>query len=367
MKYSSDYRCQQLINKYSGILNCMAEEMSVDCGLTEHWHDWIRRILYSSVAPIALASLYDLNDDNEPVSITHFKRRIRLQFECYQDMYKPLLDGIDLDYLMEYVFEIFIHTGHMYHLNKHLKPVVRTDAYCGGIKFMRGQAPGERVCRSGLGAYTINHSTDNDFDSVRRMFHLPDTSLENFWRQLVCNAKFRPLNDIADKVDDVSLDAYEYLQRERSHVGRYWKDHPDDGVISVARTKTNGDRTYYLYQITDGVIQFSQIESWKVNDGQDMRINCACLNYYNRLPALRYDDDNSVVRLHLDYLLPPEELWLYKLYSWPFNIKQACDFTLQDDKKLSDFDDRIMASAVFKALKPVYEHLGFTFMKGIQK
>lgn len=360
MRYSNNSCCLKILNKYSGILKSMADQMSIDCGLTEDWNDWIVRILYSSVAPIALASLYDLNDDNQPVSVIHFRRRVQLQLECYQDMYKPCLDDVDLNYLKEYIYKALLNTGHMYHLDDHLKPVVRTEVNCTGITFIRGQAPGEIVRRSGLGAYLVNRSTDNDFDSVRRMFHLPDTDLTIFWKQLVRDAKFRPL-------DDKNLDAYEFLQWDRSHGGRYWKDHPDDGVISVARTKALGNKTYYLYRHVDDVITVHQIETWKVEDYQYRRITCACLKNYDMLPPLHYHDDTIIVRVRLEYLLPPEELWLFKLYSWPFNIKEACSNQLKDDKKLSDFGDRYMARDVFYALKPIYEQLGFAFKKEYMK
>ena len=351
MMKKNNSRCNELLNRYFSLLHEMAGELHVSRYGAEDADSLLLRILYSSVAPIALASLFDLNDDNDPISITHFKRRIHTQFECYRDMYHPSLDGLDLDSLVNDIYELFLKTGHMYHSNYHLRPVIRTEAKCGSVTLVRGQAPGMQVCRSGLGAYIVNPSATLDIVSIKRMFHLPDNQLKDYWMQITKNIPFRGQSD--------SLrENCEYLNIGEK---KYWTDCPDKNVLSLARTKGLGEYIYYFYRI-DEVEKYSQIEEWMVRDEQYIRIASACLSSHGKLQSIQYDDSyGPLVRLHLNYLLPPEEMQLYKLYSWPYDLRKSYGDQLPRCEIGSDFNDRLMIKEVFEGLKRVYESLGYTF------
>lgn len=85
------------MNKYHGLLEKIAGELHIECGEKESIENWKARIVYSLLGRMAYASLIDrLEEDeiavesNEPVSITHFKRRICTILDSYLELYPEI-------------------------------------------------------------------------------------------------------------------------------------------------------------------------------------------------------------------------------------------------------------------------------------
>ena len=345
------------LRKYDGILDEIRNELDIKRAVTEKDAVYVMRIIYSAIGHVALASLFDLNDDNEPISVTHFKRRVQTLFSCYKEMFSNLnwVIGIDeeitLDEFSCEIYDLFMNTGHAYHYDYHLLPARRCQSHLQGITFLRGQAPGEHVYRSGLGAYKAyqNGSNDSNDVTISEMFHLPTETLNDFWNRIVSEADFTVQ----------SLDNLEYLSM---HLFKhnYWNGRPDMNIPSIARTSDQGAHIYYIYQIVDGQAMYWQIPDWSCNEKAYLRFCNACLKVNHSLPTVKYKSLGNLVHIEIDCRMPPEELNLLLLYSWPCDFDKF-RFWKKENKTIFDRFKRCMVLDVFDALKPVYEELGYNF------
>ena len=131
----------------------------------------------------------------------------------------------------------------------------------------------------------------------------------------------------------------------------YWTDEIDNtGRVSLLRTNGNDIKIYYFYKVLDGEIYTSQLPTWEVENGNYRNLSNACLAVYDALPKTRYHIDGNIVKITINYLYPPAELNLIKLYSWPESfINLPHDFR------------RIMDKNIFYLMKQILEEKGYMF------
>lgn len=119
---------------------------------------------------------------------------------------------------------------------------------------------------------------------------------------------------------------------------------------SLARTGSFGNWTYYLYKIENERLMGSQLPEWMVTEGNYRTVSNGYLSAKNVLPATIYHIDGKIAQVHINYLFPPAELNLVKLYSWPKSYAGLPH----------DFN-RIFELPVFYAIKNVLESIGYQF------
>ena len=311
---------------------------------------------------MAYASLFDSYEEfqeniqnNESVSVTHLKRRIRRVFDSYLDMYPEIRLSVSVTgkEFSDGIYDIFLKTGCIYHEPFRIRASAPCCATERSIRFERGMPLNRYQYISGLGAYTevgkMPAFAGCLSPSVSDMFGLPSDTLLEQWNALVSTARWQRLEDI---------NGVQYLRENPPFQFGYWINVPDiqSGEISVCRTGQPGNYTFYLYQARDKKIMVSSLpESFVIDPhfgATTYRIANCSLAAHHCLPATTYQKDGSIVKLFIQYILPPPELYFLKLYSWP----------LEFSKTFGDFR-RVVSVSVFEAIKSALESIGYTFVE----
>ena len=86
-----------------------------------------------------------------------------------------------------------------------------------------------------------------------------------------------------------------------------------------------------------------------IDSGSYRTISNACLHHYRELPPTKFQIDGPIIYLQIQYLYPPAEQNLIRLYSWPdFESHQ---YTFR----------RVMDANVFNDIKAALEKTGYMF------
>ena len=332
------------MNQYFGLMNTISKEFKIQKGLKESEKSWKARLIYSYLGQVAYSSLFDIQEDLSPASITHFKSRISDALSSILEMYPEfngtfsLTDGTFRDE----IYDIFLKTGCIYHEPYRLTPCVRKEATGKHMLFLRGYSLEEKRFLSGIGSYMFGTENDCSGISLAEMFSLQTEPLDKFWKRLITHSKF---------VEVPADFSFEYLRTVPPFTAGYWVKNPDpSGDVSIARTGVPRDRIYYLYKVQDTNIHVSQLPVWQT-EGYNYR-SLAVGNLYTKkvLPKTVYQVDGELITLRIGYLFPPAEMNLIKLYSWPLSyIGFPHDFS------------RMMDRSVFEELRSFFESLGYGF------
>ena len=334
------------MNKYFRLLSKIAQEYNIQRGSQESESKWKARVVYSFLGQTGYASLFDKQENLEPASITHFKRRVQSTLEHLLAMY-PELKGYftDAESLADEIYSILYSTGCIYHEQYRLSPCLRKRIQLGAHSFFRGQSLDEKKWISGLGCYSVNREKTDVADnalSLLDMFMIPTRSLSETWEDIITSALFRPVES------DIDL---EFLRTVPPFKTGYWSNQAETtGQIALARTKTSGERMYYLYRMNRGKLNLSQLPAWMTEGYEYRRIAAACLYSRGTLPETEIQSDGAIASIKIGYLYPPAELNLLKLYSWPVVYS---DFP-------RDFS-RIIDIGILNEMRPIFETLGYSF------
>lgn len=333
------------MNQYNRLLGRIAEEFHVFQGKTETEVAWKSRIIYSLLGRMGYASLWDIREDLQPVSVVHFKNRIESILESYLEMYPELrlFYPDDISELSNEVYNIFLCTGQVYHTSYRITPAIKAVSEKAGIYFWRGMPLDHKLYISGIGNYSFSEDEPAAIQPAD-MFQLPQNTLAEQWEYWVYHAKWYPL-EVGNEI--------EFLRTKPPFTYNYWIEKPDiSGMVSLARIGLHGNKSYFLYMAEAGRILGSQLPQWIVSDNYYRTLSNGCLASIGRLPVSTYHVDGKIVQLRIHYLLPPAELNLIKLYSWPESCVDIPD----------DFD-RIFDYQVFLAIKSILEPIGYTFIE----
>ena len=315
----------------------------------------ICRAVYSLAGQMALASLWDHDEDTGVVSIQHFKERAMRTFRAYQSLY-PEIEHLlpnDKTGLLQEIYTIYRRCGFLYHSAHHISPAAPTVASCQGITLYRGCSPDTGLFMSGLGFYSIQERPSDK--SISQMHNLQDQSFECYLDDLLRNNEWEAIE---------WPDNTEFLRLDPPFSGGYWKQVPDkDGRISLARFG-QPNKLYVFYYYHNGTYYQEQIPEWRVRDfssedaqnyAEYRRIATALLLKYRALPAIKFKDACEFVEIRIGYRLPPSEEDFFKLYSWPtqyaLTSSQPQVFT------------RIMAKALFPVFRHELEPIGYSFVE----
>ena len=321
-------------------------------GTTEKESAWLARVIYSFIGQSALSSLWDLHEDELPTSIERFKERITITKESCVDLYPEIapffLDDSwgNSESIAEEIYSIYLNTGYCYKSPRRLSPVIRRAASGERCTLLRGNAVGESSCVSGLGAYCLK-SKEQGTISIPDMFQLCDVTLDEVWKHIVFNRKW----EVSE------ADQLEFLRLTPPFSQGYWHNKVDSANdISLARTTKDGERIYFLYKVEDGHLLLSQLPDWITKSPEWMtdigayrNLSNACLHHYGNLPSTRFQSDGQIVHLQIQYLFPPAEQNLIRLYSWPDFESHQYSFR------------RVMDSDAFFDIKTTLESIGYEF------
>lgn len=324
-------------------------------------NEWICQIVYSVAGQMALASLWDHNEDKDSISIQHFKNRIAEIFDAYESIYPEigLLFPRDKTNLLEEMYSTYLRTGFFYHSAYQLSPATYIAAGSGDIIFHRGSTPDKKLFMSGLGFYSCQESTPGG--TIAKMFDLQEQSFESYLEELLEHGGWETI----DWPDDT-----EFLRLEPPFSRGYWQQIPDkDNRIALARY---GEVTkiFVFYRYQNGVYQQKVIPEWRILDvlprdtgshknlidyGEYRRIAIALLKRYDVLPAIKANINETLVEIKIGYRLPPAEEEFFKLYSWPV----IYNFSSQSSQVFV----RKMAKQVYPTFKNELESIGYRFVE----
>lgn len=345
------------MKKYAGLLSSIAAEYDIRQGENEPNENFKSRIIYSALARLSYASLWDKSDDSEStVSITHFKDRVAVLSGAYRELYPDVKIS---ECLADELYDLYLKTGYVYHKAHRISASMPCVAEKSGNLFLRGITPAEKVHLSGAGFYLPasekKFTSDTKLKSLTEMFCLQGKTLLETWKELQTFINLR----VENLADDM-----EFLRMSPPFSKGYWQNkHEADGKISIARTAVTKPRIYYFYKFYGEKLLFSQIPNWLTNDeffaegtenrhgGAYRKISCACLAANGTLPPFVYEVDGAIVNLKLKYLPPPAELYLMCLYSWSQNLSELSIFKRTFDKD------------VFFSLKNCFENAGYSFIE----
>lgn len=331
------------MNKYNSLLIRIATELGICKGTSESDVNYKSRLIYSAVSRIGYASLWDKLEDNVPVSIEHFKRRVENTLNSYLKMY-PEVQGIfpdDQKIISESMYNTLLATGNLYHSPKRISPPMRVQAGYDKIVFLRGTSLSEKISISGIGTYAKSPENCGN-TSVQDMFGLTKNAILDYWRHY---------SEIANWTNIKSDEKYEFLNIQRSYSQSYWKDKPDKNTApSLMRTVAPGTKIYYLYRYKNNALENSQLPYWLTDDNRYLYLSNGLLASENVLPPITYRMDGAISYLKIGYLLPPAEQNLIMLYSWPKIISNV-------DSSFS----RIIDTDVLKAIIGLLNKNGFIF------
>lgn len=330
------------MNKYQGLLLSVSNQYRIFRGDKEIENDWKSRLIYSICGMMGYASLWD--NSEEPVSIVHLKKRISEIVCSYNALYPEISDEL-LHNSVGIANEIqnqFLSSGIVYHSPNRITPSLKREELFSGILFQRGISLDDISCVSGIGFYSQQNG-ESSLKNIKKFFALEYENLQELWYKILSAASWE---------SNIKLEYnLEYLQLEPLA----WVNEPNKtGTISILRTKVKGLQLYYLYRYTNSGLEVSQLPNWRVDSNNYRALVCACLAYFGTLPPIEYFEDGPLVHVRMSYLLPPRELNLLKLYSWPERFTSiSCNFK------------RKISTEVFTAIQDILCDTGYRFKEGV--
>lgn len=336
---------------FEDIFSSLAKDLFILRGTKEDVDAWRRRLIYSALGKLALASVWDEEDDLP--SVQHFSASIAERQPYYLQILGATADYLgDSALLRDELYSIYLNAGAFYHKKNHLAPAVSSSASDGKTIFLRGCTPLSAHPMSGLGDYSINPvSTQRYYHSVQEMFQL-----------------HRPLMDLVTECEadanwenaDFPEDSEFLTMQNQKKVG-YWSQKPNEDIaFGLMRVPQAVSYNYYLYRKSSNEWQWSQLQIWQTNpnNGQTsipewLALANGILMSNHLLQPVRCSGDINLMTVSFPYLLPPMEENFFKLYSWPM-----------PNLTLNAFSQRVtrqMATPVYRSFKSVMESLGYFF------
>ena len=78
------------MNRENDLISIMAGRYQIERGTTEPVEQWQMRVIYSVLGQMAYASLWDKTEDDQPISVVHFKSRMKDLLESYCGIFNGL-------------------------------------------------------------------------------------------------------------------------------------------------------------------------------------------------------------------------------------------------------------------------------------
>lgn len=332
----------RLIETIGGQLNIPKNDLESIC-----------QIVYSVAGQMALASLWDYDEEHDSVSVKHFKHRVIKIYEAYTDLFPEIAPLIseDKEVLAEDIYSVYLHSGLLYHSSNRVSPVALAEASSNNIRLLKGFSPDEKHFMSGLGFYSVGQYPNSG--TVANLFGLQTQSFESYLEELLDDNVWS---------ETTWPDNTEFLRLDPPFRS-YWQQTPTiDGRISLARYG-EPNRLYGFYCYKDGMILQKPIPEWRLkdyysNDANQMeyiRVAIALLNRYGNLPKITAKDTGDLIEIKVGYCFPPSEEYFFRLYSWPMRY----DFAMNEIQRFS----RKMSKLFYPVFKKELSSIGYQFVE----
>ncbi len=333
----------RLINAIGGQLNIPRDNLESVC-----------QIVYSVAGQMALASLWDYDEEHDSVSVQHFKNRVIKILDAYIDLF-PEISTLFLDDktgLAEDIYTVYLHNGLLYHSANRVSPVAYAEAVSDNICLLKGASPDSKLFMSGLGFYTVAKQPADR--TTANLFGLQEQSFESYLENLLCYDEWKEIS---------WPDNTEFLRLVPPFTRGYWQLEPNyDNRISIARFG-EPNRIYTFYRYIDGVFQYKTIPEWclkdyytnEVNQKEYLRIAVALLMRYGTLPKIEVKETGNQMVIKVGYRFPPSEEYFFILYSWPLRF----DFAPNETQVFT----RKMSKLIYPVFKKEMISLGYQFVE----
>lgn len=335
------------MNRYDNLLQKIADDLGIIKGDKETLKSFKERIIYSSVCQNAYASLFDEVEDEEFITITHFKNRIKRTIKAYREMYPEVLIEMNSDESiitiadsLEYIFR---RSGSFYHSPNRIAPPIPTVCTVGDIHLTRGYSLSDDYFLSGAGAYSTNDNMPTDDVSIFEYSGISNKPLAEIWKLAIKGIHWHR--------SAISNDRIEFLNDKDFYSG-YWSKSPTkDGTVSILRTTDSFSKIYYFYRYNSDDFEVSQVPEWMLYDDEGygyLLLANSFFHYHNKLPQIKYSVDGSIAYLKAPYFLPVQIKCFLDLYSWPIGINNT-----------DIFSGRIIDARVFGVIQMLLKTKGY--------
>ena len=315
------------------------------------------KAIYSATGKMALASIWDHPEDENFVSIQHFKKRAAQVLNAYLSIYPEAAHRFPSDRsgIIEDIYETYRRNGFFYHSSRRLYPAAPSTGGAGQCSLYRGVPPEKPCYMSGLGLYGVTKAAEHG-QSAAEMFELQKQPLSDYLQEVLASNDW---NEVEWPEDT------EFLRLKPPFSREYWQEKPDKVEIPSMACYGAPNKLYVFYRWLNGHFEQKSIPSWRVDDfrtigqpgyGECRRIACGLLEAAQKLPPVVVKSaSNHTVSIKLGYSLPPAEEDFFKLYSWPINF----DIT----QKTPQVFQREMSEIVYPVFKQHLESIGYRFVE----
>ena len=178
---------------YFELLKSISQEFNIKRGTHEDELSWMARVIYSFLGQTGYSSLWDIQEDLQPASITHFKARIEKALESIIDIYPEMISAFLLGYEQqsEEIYQILKDSGVVYHSPYRLIVPPRKTGIGVNNTYIRGNSLSEKRWVSGLGCYyPLRPAQDANSISLSEMFQLQKPALTDIWKSVLSQAQW---------------------------------------------------------------------------------------------------------------------------------------------------------------------------------
>lgn len=326
----------------TNFIEIIAKNLNIYRGDGESDFNWRKRVAYSAIGQLALASLWDIGNPGEKdISIVRFKSKIKKEIFIYNDIFAINLNE---SVVADEIYQQYLENGYMYHKKNRITYSRKRYFEYGKLKLIRSSFPNEVNLMSGLGLYDYNEVDKGltDISGIFELFNIDKRSLNQTYLNLQERAKWECVNVNWDT--DVKFLNHKNYQS-------YWTNsiedtHNSEENFSLLRIDPG---SYYLYFKKKSQLYVSSLNLDNFNNSY-LKPAASILNMNNKLRSIKYCKKENLVKIQLGYKLPPSEEGLFKLYSWPISNSNE-DFV------------RLMSIEVFSLFKETLEIIGYKFQE----
>ena len=292
-------------------LDIIAKELNIGKDKSEKDVEWYRRVVYSVVGRMALATLWNENDKGE-ISVRGLKRTTYELLKAYESIVPEINStsnyGECTDMLCDSILSTMESAGFFYHRADYYRIAKTKHIKMGEVNFCRGIYATESCYMSGLGAYTkVANAEENEgsFLSLEKPQFVLQKLIESaYWREC-----------------DFEREKVEYLKMEEPFKNGYWMDQPNfQFQYSLARTKKEREaflQTYYLLRNTSDGMKAAELPAWVSEDRNYTVLSTALLQCYKQMPPVIIKYGDEIAKIEIGSRLYPDVEKLILAYSWP--------------------------------------------------
>ena len=291
-------------------LDIIAKELNIGKDKSEKDVEWYRRVVYSAVGRMALATLWNENDKGE-ISVRSLKRTTYELLKAYESIVPEINStsnyGECTVMLCDSILSTMESAGFFYHRADYYRISKTKNIKMGEVNFCRGIYATESCYMSGLGAYTkVANAEENEgtFLSLEK----PQFVLQKL------------IESASRKECDFEKEKVEYLKMEGPFEKGYWTGQPNfQFQYSLARINERDAflQTYYLVRNTSDGMKAAELPTWVSEDRNYTVLSTALLQYYQQMPHVIIKHGEEIAKIEIEYRLHPDVENLILAYSWP--------------------------------------------------